>query len=70
MSIVALIVDFPTVVVTVAEAAPGTGFEHVSVLPPQNPLPGPVSPRVPKAVSSEMTTTVPGVPPKGLGPKL
>jgi len=47
-----LIVEVPTVIVKVALALPATGFTHVSVLPAQNPLPGPVCPRVPNAVSS------------------
>jgi hypothetical protein len=52
MSMVVLMVEVPTVMVKVAVAGPLTGFTQVSVLPPQNPLPGPVCPKVPKAVSS------------------
>jgi len=45
-------VEIPTVVVTVTLATPLTGLTQVSVLPAQKPLPGPVWPRVPNAVSS------------------
>ena len=42
MLISVLMVEVPTVVVTVAVALPEIGLTQVSVLPAQNPLPGPV----------------------------
>jgi hypothetical protein len=48
------IFDAPTLVVTVTVAMPATGLAQIFLLPAQNPLFFPVSPRVPKARSSEM----------------
>src|SRR5271157_3564730 len=67
MSKLLMILDAPTLVIMLTVAMPVEGFTHTFLLPAQNPLFFPVSPRVPKATSSEMTMTEPVG--NGLGPK-
>ena len=62
-----LMVDVPTVVVMVMVAGPALGSTQVSVLPAQNPLPGPDCPCVPNAVSCDNTMSWPAAVPNGFG---